>query len=147
RYVPGGNSTVPPAGAAAIARLIAGESTVDPSPLAPKSRTLSGSAAHTDGASASAPPAPRTRTATTPRNLRMQTSTPVDALGVKPGVPPRRKSALAGQAVDAGQLLVAQLEAEQVEVLRDPLPPAGLGDHRDPVLDVPAQHHLRHRHP
>src|SRR5690349_5018332 len=42
RYVPAGRRTVPPpaAAAASTAALMAGESTVVPSPLAPKSRTL-----------------------------------------------------------------------------------------------------------
>src|SRR5215208_4921260 len=46
---------------------------------------------------------------------------------------------------DAGHLLVGELEVEDVEVLRHPLPADGLGVGGDLALDEPPQHDLGHR--
>src|SRR5215831_6192226 len=50
-----------------------------------------------------------------------------------------------GERVDLGNLLRVEGELHQVEVGGDPLRVDRLRDHRDPMLQVPAQHHLRGR--
>jgi hypothetical protein len=57
--------------------------------------------------------------------------------------PPR--SAVSSASTAAIDFLRSQFEVEDVEVLRDAVRPDQLGDGAQPVLEVPAQHHLGRR--